>query len=767
MKLSICMMVKDEEQNLVRCLESLRPLRNQLESELIIVDTGSTDSTVALAQTYTGRIYFHPWNNNFSEMRNITISYATGEWIMIMDADEELTDIADILYFFNRKDLQASFGACTFNVINTLSSNKDDEAVFASARLFKNDGIFHYEGIVHNQAKWQGKTLKFNTIINHYGYDSTDKDLMEKKFQRTAKLLLEELSQNPNNIYIRYQLAVSYAMHKDLEKGLVEIRKAYTTIFEQNLDPWTTIYVYGRYASLALASKQFEEVEKICLEGIKIEPEYIDLYYILARLYELQGRYKVAIKYFEEYLDLLNKFDSLTLSRNYTIQFYYMGKFNDAKLKLGELYVKVKDYSASLQIITQLIGKASDLPSWMVEQAIDVYIDAALTSQKFKKLMDLYCQLSEPELRNYFLKKLEISKQTLSEDEQTVIITIFAQGEESYASLNQIRIAFQEKSLAEKEQLIQDLANILDFDSEPEFYADLLFFLIFLNQPLADILRKISKEKSDLLIAYLYKTRESVQSLVINYVLTMSDLENFSQLRLSRLLLKNTLLYGELADGDYKRLLKMYIQVGLKYVKLLYNEVSLGIDLWPALDKEDRFLLQLAQADEEKVKGNYHNAVKILRASLKTSPEFNQGIDIITKELRVCTDSAAKEFQQYSRQVKVTIENLINNEELDSAASLLTELGWIIGEDSELVSMKAVVLMKKGELNEAEKLLRSALGSDSENFDLLYNLAYTYELEQKISKALGYYKKARRHCPDQTLGAAIEEHLADLKKNLL
>ncbi len=78
MKLSICMMVKNEEQNLVRCLDSLKPLRTKLESELIIVDTGSTDKTVDIAKAYTDRVYFHPWNNNFSEMRNSTISYAMG-----------------------------------------------------------------------------------------------------------------------------------------------------------------------------------------------------------------------------------------------------------------------------------------------------------------------------------------------------------------------------------------------------------------------------------------------------------------------------------------------------------------------------------------------------------------------------------------------------------------------------------------------------------------------------------------------------------------
>jgi glycosyltransferase involved in cell wall biosynthesis len=83
MKLSICMIIKDEETNLERCLSSLIPLMNKIESELIIVDTGSTDKSPEIAKKYTDKVYFHEWNNNFYDMRNISIGYAKGEWVFI------------------------------------------------------------------------------------------------------------------------------------------------------------------------------------------------------------------------------------------------------------------------------------------------------------------------------------------------------------------------------------------------------------------------------------------------------------------------------------------------------------------------------------------------------------------------------------------------------------------------------------------------------------------------------------------------------------
>ena len=85
MKLSIGLMVKNESKYLKQCLESLQPIRKAIDSEIIIVDTGSTDNTVSIAKEFTDKVYFHQWNNNFSEMRNITANYSSGEWFMFID----------------------------------------------------------------------------------------------------------------------------------------------------------------------------------------------------------------------------------------------------------------------------------------------------------------------------------------------------------------------------------------------------------------------------------------------------------------------------------------------------------------------------------------------------------------------------------------------------------------------------------------------------------------------------------------------------------
>lgn len=100
MKLSIVMMVKNEEKYIEASLKSLEPLRSSIPSELIILDTGSDDRTPEIAKNYADKLYFHQWNDDFAAMRNLSISYAKGEWILVLDGDEVLEDTSDIIGFF-------------------------------------------------------------------------------------------------------------------------------------------------------------------------------------------------------------------------------------------------------------------------------------------------------------------------------------------------------------------------------------------------------------------------------------------------------------------------------------------------------------------------------------------------------------------------------------------------------------------------------------------------------------------------------------------
>ncbi|MBK9248808.1 MAG: glycosyltransferase [Ignavibacteria bacterium] len=85
--LSVCIIAKNEEKMLAQCLESVA----QVAGEIILVDTGSTDGTCAIASRYGCRILHHPWNNDFSDARNVALA-ATLPWILSIDADEPTSE---------------------------------------------------------------------------------------------------------------------------------------------------------------------------------------------------------------------------------------------------------------------------------------------------------------------------------------------------------------------------------------------------------------------------------------------------------------------------------------------------------------------------------------------------------------------------------------------------------------------------------------------------------------------------------------------------
>ncbi len=86
LRVSLCMIAKDEQEHISGCLESVRGLVD----EIIVVDTGSADRTKETARSCGAKVFSFPWTGNFAEARNESLRHATGDWIIFLDADERL-----------------------------------------------------------------------------------------------------------------------------------------------------------------------------------------------------------------------------------------------------------------------------------------------------------------------------------------------------------------------------------------------------------------------------------------------------------------------------------------------------------------------------------------------------------------------------------------------------------------------------------------------------------------------------------------------------
>ena len=213
MKLTACIMARNEEELLPQCLESI----SNLVDEIILVDTGSSDQTISIAESYGAKIYHHPWTNNFSLHRNQSIGYAEdADFILVIDCDERLLvdpklTKADIIDWFEKtpEDVNA--------IALMVRDMQDGKMVMCcnSARIFRK-GAIRYEGIIHNQPKFTGPCGLANfMVLEHYGY-GLSKEKMEVKFKRTRKLLMKEYHNSKTNYQVPFYLCQLYGQHGDL-----------------------------------------------------------------------------------------------------------------------------------------------------------------------------------------------------------------------------------------------------------------------------------------------------------------------------------------------------------------------------------------------------------------------------------------------------------------------------------------------------------------------------------------------------------------------
>ncbi len=212
--LSVCMIVRDEEAVLERCLRSVKAVAD----EIIMVDTGSKDRSMEIACGYGANVYEHPWRDNFSLHRNQSLEYATGDWILVIDADEELL-FRDGLTPKDFKSFLKNFpNDCDAISTHLLDFRHGKLVSLHNTTRFHRRGAGRYEGIVHNQWVCDGLAgFSPQMAIKHYGYEA-DSLTRQAKLGRTERLLLKQLDMPGENLHTHFYLAQSCGMKEDHEK---------------------------------------------------------------------------------------------------------------------------------------------------------------------------------------------------------------------------------------------------------------------------------------------------------------------------------------------------------------------------------------------------------------------------------------------------------------------------------------------------------------------------------------------------------------------
>lgn len=278
-KLSLCMIAKDEEERIGRCLLSVR----DIVDEMILVDTGSTDRTPDIARSLGAAVYSYPWSGHFANARNYGIEKASGDWILWLDADEEV-DTADTPRL--REWLDTTEHHLLFielvNFYGASPPHPDRAYRLAHHRLFRNGIGFRFRGAIHEQLNVEdvlGGLSEMRTVnvkVYHYGY--LDAEVQKKaKSERNLAMLLKAAEEPNPDPWIEYHLASEYYRIQSYRAAFEHVNKSIRQFLERKLAPPSMLYKLKYDSLLSLGS--FEGAWPAIDKAIALYPDYVDLHF--------------------------------------------------------------------------------------------------------------------------------------------------------------------------------------------------------------------------------------------------------------------------------------------------------------------------------------------------------------------------------------------------------------------------------------------------------------------------------------------------------
>jgi pentatricopeptide repeat protein len=346
------MIVKNEEKFLPRCLESVQGLVD----EIIIIDTGSEDNTKTIGAQYTNHIYDFEWCNDFSAARNESLRYATGKWILVLDADEYVqnTGHGKLRKFLEGYNHKKPYGFIV-KILNFMGSGYDETNMMEStgARLFSNKSGIQYTLPIHEQLTSSQGSITFPSLsftIFHSGYIKEIVQLKNKS-KRNMSILETMKSDSHNESYYHFIVGNEYSNSGEMEQALqsyqLSYKKSYTT------DSWYH-HLLDRLITLEMQLDQHHLAYNHILTGININPDHTDYYCLKGILLDSLGCWNDAAREFEKCIQIAEDADNKNIP--YWIVQPAHGKIipyqmlADIHRKKGDLSSAIKYWIKTLQL---------------------------------------------------------------------------------------------------------------------------------------------------------------------------------------------------------------------------------------------------------------------------------------------------------------------------------------------------------------------------------------------------------------------------------
>lgn len=355
--LSACLIVKNEEDMLRRCLESLQ----DGVDEVIIVDTGSTDTTKEIAKEFTDKVYDFKWIDDFAAARNFAASHATGEWILAIDADECVEEQNLQAAITELKSHEGKYNSYLVEIVSFLGNQGEFTTVNKMGRLYKNNGEVSFRGALHEQivdTDEKGVMSLSSLKLYHYGYL---KNVVEKKNkkERNLKIVKESLKVKKNDGFALFNYGQELRRQDKTEEALNKFIEAYK--YKKSVDAgWVSTCLYFIIESL-VALKRYDDALKIIQDATTVWPEAVDfmcwkgdVYFFQKRYDDAKEIYESIIRNPERYNDVIYKVERKSFTPNENLAKIYEIEKNDEQA-LHHYVAALNDNGVATHIIMKIV----------------------------------------------------------------------------------------------------------------------------------------------------------------------------------------------------------------------------------------------------------------------------------------------------------------------------------------------------------------------------------------------------------------------------
>ncbi len=387
------MIVKDEAETLPRCLESVA----DVVDEIVMVDTGSTDGTCEVAANHHARVYPLPWPNDFAAARNVSLSYATGDWVLVLDADEVLApSVGSLLHQVDQGQMYRGMNTADLLAVNLIRQELGaPQAPYTLiTRFFRrlpeiqflrpyhetiDDSVTELQ---HQDPRWQVMTLD-EVAIYHTGY-APDVVVQRDKFNRARTLMEPYLEEHPDDVPLLNKLAALYLEQDQPQQALPLLNRAlaqtssldtltryelyyhralvhrhghpdqattdYQQALEQDIPPKLKLGSLINFGNLRKQQGDLMAAMDLFQQAIHIDPTMAIAHYNLGVIQRLRGYLAEAIAAYQQ---------AIALEPNYAEAYQNLGV---ALFKLGKLPEALQCFGRAVRIYEKLGSpQAADL----------------------------------------------------------------------------------------------------------------------------------------------------------------------------------------------------------------------------------------------------------------------------------------------------------------------------------------------------------------------------------------------------------------------